>query len=187
MYKLKLKCIAHIFLSGSVTDCCHMLPLVLSRLCTCRSLTLRILRWRCGAWNPCDLWALLAVIVSLVQTQSVYVLSAVSLRWCVSVMQLSSALTPLTLSTASLCLTGEASHMDRERDWEVLSQPCGDQGEGNDEWHVNINTHTPTEYCVLIHSSSPFTEPYLVFMTHTSQVDYRLPSVWDSDGRTVSK
>lgn len=77
---------------------------------------------------------------------------------------------PPTLSTPSLCLTGEASHMDWERDWEVLSQPCGDQGEG--KGHTNRNTHTHTEYPVLIHSSSPFTETYLVFMTHAAQVDY---------------
>lgn len=39
-------------------------------------------------------------------------------------------------------LAGEASHMDRECDWEVFSQSCGDQGEGNDERHTNVNTLT---------------------------------------------
>lgn len=54
----------------------------------------------------------------------------------------SSALTPLTFA-CSLQLTGEASHMDWKRDWEVLSQSCGDQGEG--KWRtqsaVSLSPH----------------------------------------------
>lgn len=59
----------------------------------------------------------------------------------------SSALTPLTLSARSLQLTGEASHMDWKRDWEVLSQSCGDQGEGKWRTHArrqsaaSLSTH----------------------------------------------
>lgn len=58
----------------------------------------------------------------------------VVLLWCVqwctrpSAPRISDLVQPLSSSLISRSLTGEASHMDRERDWEVLSQPCGDQG-----------------------------------------------------------
>lgn len=95
----------------------------------------------------------------------------VTLVMCAIVKPSSSALTPLTLSTRSLHLTGEAPHMDWKRDWKVLSQPCGDQGEGKRHTHTQARTHTHalTNCRVLIHSSSPFTEDNLVFMTHISQ------------------
>lgn len=103
----------------------------------------------------------------------------VTLVMCATVKPSSSALTPLTLSTRSLHLTGEAPHMDWKRDWKVLSQPCGDQGEG--KRHTHAGTHTPactnTNCRVLIHSSSPFTEDNLVFMTHISQWITAVPAI----------
>lgn len=93
----------------------------------------------------------------------------VALVMCVVVMQPSSALALLNLSTPSLCLTGEASHMDWQRDWEILSQPCGDQGEG--KRHTNTNRPPCGVRCPYPLIQSSLT--YLVFMTHPSQVDYR--------------
>lgn len=96
--------------------------------------------------------------------------------------QLSSALTPPpTLSTPSLCLTGEASHMDWERDWEVLSQPCGDQGEG--KGHTSRNTH-------IQNTTSLSTHPVLSLKLSIYDAYFSgglplcLPSGWGIDSHT---
>lgn len=130
----------------NVNRCSVKLSFILTCSYTYYPPTRRILECGFCTWNQRELLNVLPVIESLGQTPSLSVLAGVSLGWWV--LQWSSPAPcspPLTLSTASLCLTGEASHLDWQRDWEVLSQPRGDQGEG--KWSANINpphTHTST-------------------------------------------
>lgn len=78
--------------------------------------------------------------------------------------------TLLTLFALSfdLSLTGEASYMDWECDWKVLSQSCGDQSQGNDKWYTNINVHTHCNKCTMSYCWSvvPPLKLIVVFMMH---------------------
>lgn len=132
-------------------------------------------------WPRAPNWLEPALVPPREQHLVLSITEAMFAAWC--------SLTLLTLSALSfdLSLTGEASYMDWECDWKVLSQSCGDQSQGNDKWHTNTHAHTyciksTVSYCLQL-LYRPSTQTYCSIHDAYVSMDCQPPSVWCLESR----